>query len=70
MPLIKEIYPVGFQALLWRKGLGKNSQMRAVPWKSGASTPRNAHKISMGLQPCWSFFVFTTKFFRGLASHG
>jgi hypothetical protein len=40
---------------LWRnplRRLRKNSQMRAVPWESGASAPRKASRIGLGFGPC------------------
>jgi hypothetical protein len=40
--------------------LRKNSQMRAVPWKSGASAPRKAQN-QRGLQPPSSHFVPTAR---------
>jgi hypothetical protein len=35
--------------------LPKSSEMRIVPWKSGASAPRNMCSLA-GLQPPWSHF--------------
>jgi hypothetical protein len=59
------------------KGLGrarlhrqrKNSQIRAAPWKSGASAsaPRKASKISAGVSPVVAFCV-PAEFFRSLFS--
>src|SRR5271155_4808297 len=52
-----------------RSNANNTVQMRAIPWKSGASAPRNGAETCRALAPVVAIFPRPTELEEGTASH-